>query len=62
VTVKQAAKHLELSYKSVYRLIGQGDLACQRIGPGRGKIVLTEEHIREYRQSCECRGSVGVGR
>lgn len=62
MTVKEAAQHLELSLWTVYKLLQSGKLGCPRIGPGNGKIVLTDQHIQQYRQSCERRGSVGVGR
>ncbi len=62
MTVKQAAERLELSYKSVYRLVESGQLGCQRIGPGEVKISIQDHHIEQYRQSCERRGSMGVAR
>jgi excisionase family DNA binding protein len=48
MTVKEAAKRLELHPSSVYDIINAGDLPARRIGPKRGKIVIDEADVEAY--------------
>lgn len=47
-TVKEAAPLLRLSPASVYALCAARKLRHQRVGLGRGKIVIPPEAIAEY--------------
>jgi excisionase family DNA binding protein len=48
VTVKEAAKRLDVSPSLVYAPIATGKLGCVRHGLKRGTIRISEEHLREY--------------
>ncbi len=48
LTVKEAAPHLRLSPASVYALCAARKLRHQRVGLGRGKILIPPEAIAEY--------------
>jgi excisionase family DNA binding protein len=47
-TVKEAAAKLRLSAASVYALCAARKLRHQRVGVGRGKIVIPHDAIDEY--------------
>jgi excisionase family DNA binding protein len=49
-TVKEAAKHLGLSPSLVYSLCGRKRLRHERHGLGRGKILIPEDALAEYRR------------
>jgi excisionase family DNA binding protein len=51
LTVKQAAERLHLSASLVYALCASKRLRHERHGLGRGKILIPEDAIEEYRQS-----------
>jgi excisionase family DNA binding protein len=51
LTVKQAAAQLGLSTSLVYALCGSKRLRHERHGLGRGKILIPEDAIEEYRRS-----------
>jgi excisionase family DNA binding protein len=53
VTVRQAAKRLEVSPQLVYALIAAGKLSCVRIGLGRGTIRILDQHIADYLSKSE---------
>jgi excisionase family DNA binding protein len=55
MTVKEAAKRLEVSLSLCYRLVEEGRLPCLRIGQRgrRGKIIISEADIRTFLKSCE---------
>jgi excisionase family DNA binding protein len=53
MTVRQAAKRLEVSRSTVYALIASGKLKCVRIGLGRGCIRVLDEHIDEFLRGAE---------
>jgi excisionase family DNA binding protein len=53
VTVKEAAKRLEISPSLVYLLISEGKLRCVRHGIGRGVIRITEEQLEQYIRQAE---------
>lgn len=48
MTVKQAASQLRLSAASVYALCAARKLRHQRVGVGRGKILIPPDAIAEY--------------
>jgi len=48
LTVREAAPLLRLSQASVYALCAAKKLRHQRVGLGRGKIVIPPESIDEY--------------
>lgn len=48
LTVKEAAPVLRLSAASVYALCAAKKLRHQRVGIGRGKIVIPPDAITEY--------------
>jgi excisionase family DNA binding protein len=48
LTVKEAAPKLRLSPASVYALCAAKKLRHQRVGLGRGKILIPPEAITEY--------------
>ena len=48
LTVKEAAPMLRLSEASVYALCAAKKLRHQRVGIGRGKIVIPPDAITEY--------------
>lgn len=50
LTVKEAANQLRLSSTTVYGLCQQKQLRHERLGLGRGKILIPEDAIEEYRQ------------
>ncbi|QDV35005.1 helix-turn-helix domain-containing protein [Tautonia plasticadhaerens] len=53
--VKEAARRLEISPSLAYKLVQEGRLPCVRIGQKgrRGKIVLTEEHLKQFMKELE---------
>lgn len=53
MTVKQAAERLEVSPATVYALVSAGKLRCYRVGMGRGRIRIANEHIAEYLDEVE---------
>lgn len=52
MTVREAAKRLELSTSEVYALCRARLLRHCRFGIGRGKIMIQEADLELYRQSC----------
>jgi excisionase family DNA binding protein len=53
MTVKEAAKRLEISASLCYELIAEGRLPCRRIGRRgrRGKIIIRDEDIETFLKS-----------
>jgi len=47
--VKDVAERLEVGVSTVYQLIAEGRLDCDRHGVGRGTIRVSEEQLAEYR-------------
>ncbi len=47
-TVKEAAVRMRLSTASVYALCAAKKLRHQRVGVGRGKILIPHDAIEEY--------------
>ena len=52
VTVRDAAKRLEISQSLVYSLISSGKLRFMRVGHGRGRLRIPEDAIDEYLARC----------
>ena len=50
LTVKEAAEQLRLSATTVYGLCQQKLLRHERLGLGRGKILIPEDALVEYRR------------
>lgn len=48
MTVKEAAKALRLSAATVYALCAARKLRHQRVGVGRGKILISPDAVTEY--------------
>lgn len=48
LTVKEAAVHIRLSPASVYALCAAKKLRRQRVGVGRGKILIPPGAVEEY--------------
>ena len=53
MTVREAAKRLEVSPSTVYALIAGGLIRCKRYGLGRGCIRISDEHLAEYVKQAE---------
>ena len=58
MTVREAAKLLELHPSSVYDLIATGQLPCRRVGPKRGKIVVDQADVDTYWRKAKIAGGV----
>ena len=52
LTVKQAAKRMEISQSLLYRLVSQGEIQCYRVG-NNGIRLNWERHIIPYLESVE---------
>ncbi len=50
MTVKEAAKQLEVSARAVYSLCAAGLIGHMRIGVGRGSIRLEQADVDEYKR------------
>jgi excisionase family DNA binding protein len=53
MTVAEAAEQIGLSVDAIYDLCRLGVLGHRRVGPRRGKIQITEEHVAAYLQKAE---------
>jgi excisionase family DNA binding protein len=51
--VRDVALRLEVSRGTVYQLVASGKLRCYRVGLGRGRIRISEEHLAEFLSSAE---------
>lgn len=52
MTVKQVSERLNVSVATVYALVSSGNLACHRVGVGRGRIRITESDVDAYLSLC----------
>jgi excisionase family DNA binding protein len=52
LTVREAAKWLGVSVPTIYALCGAGLLGHYRMGLNNGRIFVTEEDAKKYRDSC----------
>lgn len=52
LTVREAARRLNLSPSTVYELINRGKLMCHRVGCGRGVLRISEDDLESYLASC----------
>jgi excisionase family DNA binding protein len=57
LSVKQAAERIGISVSLTYALLERKMIRHERHGIGRGRYVITEEAVEEYRRSRE----VGAG-
>jgi excisionase family DNA binding protein len=53
MTVAEAAEQIGLSPDTVYDLCRLGVLGHRRVGPRRGRIQITAEHVAAYLQKAE---------
>ena len=55
MTVREAARRLEISPSLCYRLLAEDRLKCVRIGMAgrRGKIIIRESDLREFLRTLE---------
>lgn len=53
MTVRDAARRLEISTSLCYEIIAEGRLACCRVGRQgrRGKILVTEADLQKFLES-----------
>ena len=51
--VRDVAARLEVSQSLVYGLIASGQLACSRVGRGRGVIRVSEQQLAAFLRSVE---------
>lgn len=51
-TVRDVARLLHVSESAVYALIDSGQLACHRIGNGRGVIRISGDDLDRYLGTC----------
>ena len=58
MTVREAARKLEISSSLVYALCSANRIRHERHGLGRGKIVIPENALEEYRKECVRQGGV----
>lgn len=58
MTVKEAARELEVSASLIYELVADGRLRHYRIGARgrRGKIIIPEDAIAAFREACKVGG------
>ena len=57
--VKDAAKELGISLSLLYALLYERKIRHERHGMGRGRYVITEESLEEYRKTREVTPIVG---
>lgn len=50
-TVKGAAEQLNVSPNTIYALVSNGKLTCNRIGLGRGAIRIAQQDLEAFVQS-----------
>ena len=55
MTIKEAAKRLEISPSLCYRLVEEKRLGCVRIGQKgrRGKIIVREADVEAFLKECQ---------
>jgi excisionase family DNA binding protein len=53
MTVEEAATRLGCKPGLIYKLCKAGRLGHLRVGFGRGRVVIEERHIEDYRRSVE---------
>lgn len=51
LTVKEAAKQLNVSPNTIYALVSNRKLACNRIGLGRGAIRIAQKDLEAFLQA-----------
>jgi excisionase family DNA binding protein len=60
LTVKQTAERLGVSPALVYGLCQQKRLRHERHGLGRGRILVPEDAVEEYRRRCTVEAEAGT--
>lgn len=58
LTIDEAAEYLELSIRSIRRLVDEGKVAVFRIGPGRRLLRFSPEDLEAYLEGCRTFGSI----
>jgi len=53
LTAKEAATRLGCKPGLIYKLCAAGRLGHLRVGFGRGRVVIEERHLEDYRRSAE---------
>lgn len=48
LTIKDVAERLNISERTAYRLIEEGDIPCKRVGTGRGTIRVRPAALEAY--------------
>lgn len=59
LTVAEVAGRLRVSPKTVYDLCGRGLIRTTRVGLGRGRVLISESALAEFRVEAEKRGARG---
>jgi excisionase family DNA binding protein len=59
-SVKEAALQLGVSPSTLYNLIASKRIVHQRIGLKRGRIIITDDALEEFRRSITVRPVVGT--
>ena len=57
LTVKDAAEQLNVSPNTIYALVSNHRLACNRIGLGRGAIRIAQNDLDAFVQSSKSSGA-----
>jgi len=60
-TVGEIAKKLRVSLACAYALVESGQLACYRIGTGRGTIRISDEHLQQFLKRAQVRETSAQG-
>jgi excisionase family DNA binding protein len=61
MTVREAARALEVSESLVYKLCAAGRLGHRRVGLGKGVIRIDPEHIAAFNRACAVEAADSVG-
>ena len=59
-TASEIAKKLRISLACAYALVESGQLACYRIGTGRGTIRISEEQLQHYLRQALVKSGAGT--
>ena len=52
MTVREAAKRLEVSVSTIYALCAKGLMPHSRVGLGRGVVRISEDDLKVFLESC----------
>ena len=53
MTVKECAEILCVSPSTVYSLAKERKISHRRVGVGRGRLIFTEQDVRDYLEACK---------